>query len=251
MVTACIYFIRIRHVLGFALAFYLINLLMVCNIVFDIGATMGERLIFHASVGFVIVISWLLVTGISTIRGLRVQRTALAGVLVVVIALSACKTIERNKDWKNDSTLFFKDIEVSPNSFLVNVNVATMLVNQSDYEKNEPVRIANLRRGVRLYTRVINMQDNYVLGYLNRSIAYLKLGEADSMVADLERVKRLYPIHPQLPEMYYHAAMLYFDHKDYPKADSAMHMSQRLNPNVPEVGNAIRNIEAAAAGSTK
>ena len=241
------YFLKKRPVLSFAIAFYLINLLMVCNIIFDIGATMGERLIFHASVGFVIGVAWLLVKGIEKIKAVSIRKTALAGLMLVVVVLCGFKTIERNKDWKSDATLFFQDIKVSPNSFLVNVNVATMLVNQSDYEKDEQKRIANLHRGVALLTRVLKMQDNYVLGYMNRSVAYYKLGMADSMTADLNRVLKLYPIHPVLPEMYYHAGMLYMANRQFVQADSAMHRSYYLNPRVQDVKNEIGVIEDSLA----
>ncbi len=237
------YFLKKKPILSFAIAFYLINLLMVCNIVFDIGATMGERLIFHASVGFAIGLAYLLVKGIEMIRPVSNQKFAMAGLLLVVIVLCGFKTIERNKDWKSDATLFFQDINVSPNSFLVNVNVATMLVNQSDFEKDEAKKNANLHRAVSLFSRVIGMQDNYVLGILNRSIAYYKLGIADSMTADLNHVFKLYPIHPMLPEMYYRAGMLYFGNKQFMQADSAMKQSFRLNPRVTDVKNQILAIE--------
>ena len=241
------YFLKKRPVLSFAIAFYLINLLMVCNLFFDIGATMGERLIFHASAGFVIGMAYLLVKGIEKIKAISIRKTALAGLMLVVIVLCGFKTIERNKDWKSDATLFFQDIKVSPNSFLVNVNVATMLVNQSDYEKDEQKRIANLHRGVALLTRVLKMQDNYVLGYMNRSVAWYKLGMADSMTADLNRVLKLYPIHPVLPEMYYHAGMLYLANRRFVLADSAMHRSYYLNPRVQDVKNEIKIIEDSLA----
>jgi len=243
------YFLKKQPVLSFAIAFYLGNLLLVNNIFFDIGATLGERLIFHASVGFVIALAFLLVKGAGQLRGVRFRAVSLGAFMLLLIVLCGFKTIDRNKDWKSDSTLFFKDIHVSPNSFLVNVNVATMLVNQSDYEKNDQVRIANLHRGVSLYTRVLHMQDNYVLGYMNRSIAYYKLGMADSMVADLDRVLKLYPIHPVLPEMYYHAGVLYAGNRQYAQADSMMHRSMQLHPGIQEVTTAIRAIEDSVRAS--
>jgi hypothetical protein len=55
-----IYLVRRRNVLGFAIAFYLVNLLLVCNLIFNIGGTMGERLIYHSSVGFAIATAYLM-----------------------------------------------------------------------------------------------------------------------------------------------------------------------------------------------
>jgi len=243
---AMIWYFKRRSVLCFAIAFYLVNLLMVCNIIFDIGATMGERLIFHSSVGFCIAIAFLVYEGIGKIIPANNRKIALGGIVMVLVILGGYKTIARNSDWKNDGTLFMHDIEVSPNSFLINVNVAVMLVNQSDFEPDSKIRIANLHRGVGLFTKVLAMQDNYVLAYMNRSVAYLKLAQPDSMTADLDRVRTIYPIHPELPEMYYHAGMLYYSQKKYAQAASALQVSLKLNPYAKEAQNALIEVNQAA-----
>ncbi len=235
------YFFRKRSVLCFAIAFYLLNLLMVCNIIFDIGATMGERLIYHASLGFAIAASFLLYKGYERLRA-PVGKVALAGFMVLIIILAGFKTIARNRDWKNDESLFFRDIEASPNSFLVNANVACILVNKAEFEKDEKVKNADLRRGLALFNKVIAMQDNYVLAYMNRSVAYYKLGQADSMVMNLDKIRELYPIHPQLPEMYYHAGMLYFSNKQYARAAAVLQVSLKLYPRSSETKNALKAV---------
>jgi tetratricopeptide (TPR) repeat protein len=230
LIIAFVYFLIRRSVLAFAIAFYLVNWAMICNLVFDIGATMGERLIFHASLGFAIAVAYLLVKGVERLQGDRQRWGVLAVCMGGVIVLSGFKTITRNKDWKNDESLFMQDINTSPNSFLVNVNVATLLINRSDFERDEATRVSNVKRGVRLYTHVIEMQPDYVLGYMNRCVAYYKLGMADSMVADLNKVMQLYPIYPTLPVMYFHAATLYFRNKQYQQAEGAVMQSLKLDP---------------------
>jgi protein O-mannosyl-transferase len=239
------YFFKKRSVLCFAIAFYLLNLLLVNNFIFDIGATMGERLIYHASVGFVIAVAYLLYKGMERVKPVSRGKASLAGLLLLLIILCGFKTIERNKDWKNDETLFFHDVNVSPNSFLVNANVACMLVNKSDYEQDEQKRRAELERGVTLYTKVLGMQDNAVLAYMNRCVAYYKLQKPDSMMADLGKVMLLYPIHPLLPEMYYRAGMLYYSDKQYAQAASALQASLKLNPRSADAQKALNMANAA------
>ena len=234
-----VYFFRRRSVLCFAIGFYLLNLLMVNNFIFDIGATMGERLIYHASVGFVIAVAYLLLAFVEKIPAVPVRKFSLTALLAVVVVLCGFATIARNPDWKNDDTLCSKDINTCPNSFLLNANVACMLVNKSDDERDGPVKTAHLQRGVALYTKVIGMQKNYVPGYMNRSAAYFKLNEPDNMLADLDTVYSIYPIHPQLPAMYYHAGILCLDKKQYGKAEIALQNSLKLNPNSGEVRKAL------------
>ncbi len=240
-----VYYFRKRSVLCFAMTFYLFNLVMVNNFIFDIGATMGERLIYHASVGFVMAAAYLLIKGIDHIKSVHMGKVSLAAILLLLISLCGATTINRNKDWKNDQTLFFHDVTISPNSFLVNANVACMLVNNSDFEKDENKRQEELHRGVSLYNKVLGMQDNYVLGYMNRCVAYYKLEQPDSMMADLAQVMRIYPVHPQLPEMYYHAGMLYYSGRQYPKAMVALQTALKLYPRYADAQKALNDVNAA------
>ena len=234
-----------RNLLGFAIAFFLANLLMVNNFVFDIGATMGERLIYHSSLGFAIAIGCLQYHLVDWIKSPLVARLLLALVMLILIALCGYKTINRNKDWKNDETLYFQDIKTSPNSFLISSNVASLLVNNSDFEPNEQKRIAQLRAGIQLFDKVLDMQRNYVLGYMNRAVAYLKLNNADSLVLNLDIIRNLYPIHQQLPEMYFYAGDLYQRKSRLQEAKAAFRISLELNPRFEPAEKGIKSVDSA------
>ncbi len=247
LVFAFIYLLIKRHLLSFGVGFYLINLALVCNLFFNIGATMGERLIYHSSVGFVIIIAYFIVLGTEQIKREHERRTFTIGTMTLLVLLCGYKTMSRNADWKNDTTLFAQDINVVPNSFLVNVNVATTLVNNSEYVKDKNKRAADLHRGVVLLSKAIKMQDNYVLGYMNRSIAYMKLGLPDSMSMDLNRVMQLYPMHPQLPIMYVYAGQYFFGNKQYDKAYNSMLSALRLIPDYFPARNEMRIMDSSLA----
>ena len=229
-VVAVVLAIR-RHLLAFAVSFYLLNLLLVNNFLFDIGATMGERLIFHSSLGFVIALAY---GAAALVTKEKVSSRAMTLALLLVTVAAGYKTTARNRDWKNNGTLFLKDIEASPNSFLVNLNVATILCNRTDYEPDSTRRRADLERAIPLFDKVIGMQENFVLGYMNRAIACLKLGAPDKMVADLDAVRRIYPIYPQLLPMYYRAAQLYLAKQNAESAKRVVQKGLQLNPNDPD-----------------
>jgi tetratricopeptide (TPR) repeat protein len=134
-----------------------------------------------------------------------------------------------------------------PNSFLVNANVATTLVNRSDFEPDEQKRVGELRRGIGLFQKVIAMQNNYVLGYMNLSVAYLKLGVLDSVMFNLNKVRVLYPIHPQLPQMYFYAGQDYYAKKEYAKADTAWHIVLQLMPGFVPAQQGIRAVDSISS----
>ena len=188
--------------IGFALAFYLLHLLLVNNIIFNIGATMGERLIFHSSVGFAVIIAWLLVKGTEALKPVKNAHIALGALVGVIVLLMGFKTVTRNKDWTNDKTLFFQDIKVAPNSVLVNGNVAAALVTMSDQEKVDSTRVRLLREAIKVLDKATSIHPKFVAGYLNKGIAYYKLGNMDSAKICLDSVRVNYPNYPSLKTLY-------------------------------------------------
>ena len=190
-------------VVSFALAFYLLHLLLVNNTVFDIGATMGERLIFHSSVGFSIIMALLIVKALDYLNTERTKMAALSVLMGVVTLVSGYITVTRNLDWKNDATLFGADIKTTPNSILVNANVAAACISKVDFEKDPKVKDEQLHYAIGLLDHAIALHHNsFVAGFLNRGIAWYKLGDIDKAKANMDSVKMFYPSYPTLKGMY-------------------------------------------------
>jgi len=137
-----------KHVLGFALGVYVAFLLMIGNVLMDIGATMGERLMFHSSIGFCIFLAWLILEGLDKAKAVNIslKRTALIGVMAAVVFLYGCKAWERNWDWKSDITLFIKDANTMPHSVLVLGNAGARWIDLADTKwfTRKPGEDANL-----------------------------------------------------------------------------------------------------------
>lgn len=137
-----------KHVLGFAFAVYIAFLLMIGNVLMDIGATMGERLMFHSSIGFCMFLAWLILEGFEKAKAvnLSLKRVALVGIMGLVIFLYGCKAWERNWDWKSDITLFIKDANTMPNSVLVLGNAGARWIDLADTKwfTRKPGEQANL-----------------------------------------------------------------------------------------------------------
>ena len=200
---------RKRSLLCFAIAFYLFHLLMVCNIVFDIGATMGERLIYHSSMGFAIAVAWLLVKGAEKIKPVVTGQRALAGFMGVIVVFAGIVTIPRNAAWKNDGTLFAADLKVVPNSVLVLANVAASYITIADMQGTVAEKNDYLFKSIALLNHALQIHPKFVAAYLNRGIAYYKLDSIDKAKENFDAVKMLYPTYPTLPGMYKLASDFY------------------------------------------
>lgn len=233
------YFLKRRHVLSFAIAFYIGNLLLINNIIFNIGGTMGERLIYHSSLGFCMAVAYGLNMGVQKIGQEAMGRVALAGCLLLVIGLFSFKTIDRNQYWKNDHTLFFEDIKVAPNSVLVNADVASSYVNMSDYIKDEKKKEESIRNGIKYFSRAIEINPAFVSGYLNRGMAYFKLKVPDSAIYNLKKVQELYPRYPKLDEMFFNVGVNFYVEQKFPQAIDAWQHSLKSNPQYPQALNAL------------
>lgn len=219
-----------RHVLSFALAFYLLNLLIVCNLIFNIGGTMGERLVFHSSVGFCIIVAYFLYKAMEMIKPAATGRMAIMGCVVLITALYGFKTIDRNQYWKNDEILFAEDIKTTPNSVLVNSNVASSYINMAEAEKDTVKKFEALRTGVKYYNKVLEIHPTFVSGFMNRGVAYLKLGIPDSARFNYDMARKLYPNYPKLYEVYYNLGVCYYLSGRLPEAITIWQQVTQMEP---------------------
>jgi hypothetical protein len=225
-----------RHVLGFAIITYYAFLFLVSNFVFNLGLTMHEGLLFQASIGIAIAFAWLLLTGFDKLNTLAfsVKRTLLLGCLSIVVFLYGCKTWERNWDWKNDVTLFLKDVKTSPNSVLVLGNAGARWIDLADTKEITGValpgqdstlfndyngtlhiteeevreggyankREAALKKGIGYLKHAVELHPRYVNGFLNLGLASYKLGNDREAIFYWKQAERLYPKNPYLENYY-------------------------------------------------
>lgn len=192
-----------RNILAFPVFFYLLNLFMVSNFVVDIGATMGERLAFHSSLGFVILIAYGAFYVTRKMPALT-RRNILGGCMAALLVLCAAECIPRNAEWKNDVTLFTHDVNVVPNSTMVLGNAGARYIELADEikDKDKAKQNAYLRLSIHCLEKAISMDKSYVTSYLNLGVAYYSLNEPDSAKMYWDIAKKQYPDHPKL-KIYY------------------------------------------------
>jgi hypothetical protein len=205
-----------RHILAFACIFFLSFFMLVNNILFDIGATMGERLIYHSSLGFCIVVAWLVIKGTEKLQAsVSVKQALVSVVSLLVLTGYGYKTIARNPDWKNDYTLFTRDVRYISNSALTNGNAGAQYYNKG-YEdlKSSPAPnqadsalfLAYVDTAIIYLDRALKIHPRYVASYINRALCYSTKGNIDSAIIDWKFAASYFNgRHPSLIE---HARML-------------------------------------------
>jgi tetratricopeptide (TPR) repeat protein len=181
-----------RHVLGLALAFYFVPLAIISNIFFNIGAPMGERLVYHSSIGFCIIVAWLLYKGFEKLNS-PAASWGLAVAVVLLVSCSAMATIKRNKDWKNDATLFLADVEKVPNSLLANNNAAAACMGYAKQVGEGPERTAWFEKAIAYYTHALSVDSTYAIALLNRGLCYYNLHYPARALPDWLKVRQYNP----------------------------------------------------------
>lgn len=214
MLVATVVLFFKRNILSFALAFYVLHLLLVSNLIMDLGATMGERLIYHSSLGFVIFIGVLAISFINKNTEQKWKPIVLVLLVSTITCWSAIKTIARNAQWKNDTNLFIADAATVPNSALVNGNAGKAYIDLSEKPENKAQEAELLKKAIYHLNRSVTIHSEYVNGYLNIGVAYFKLKEYDKALSYWETAKRIYPNNPflkrnikLLSSVYYNNAM--------------------------------------------
>ena len=102
-------------------------------------AAMAERYLFVPSIGFCLIVAYLLLKLFSikfTAKDKAYIPSAPAVVLGIILVLFAAKTYARNFDWKDNLTLFESGTETSPNSYRTNECYAYECLKQAEKEDN-------------------------------------------------------------------------------------------------------------------
>lgn len=228
-----------KKTMAFPVFFYLLCLSLVSNLLMDIGATMGERLIFHSSLGFTILISYAVFTLIKK-WDINKKRILLLGLSSVLVIGFGYETMARNLDWKNDMTLFTHDVKLATNSTMLNGNAGARFIDMAQHASDSADRIHKLDTAI-MYLRksiFLHKRSAYVSSDLNMGDAYLALQMPDSAKYYWNIVKRAYPDYPNLQQYYAILSKLYLSiasrdgfHGNYAAATQEIYKAIRVDPN--------------------
>ncbi|MBI4947434.1 MAG: DUF1736 domain-containing protein [Bacteroidetes bacterium] len=210
-----------RNWIAFAIAFYLSHLFLVSNLAMPIGATMGERLIYHSSLGFIMVAAFGLLTllnrlsqphpqplsqgrGEETLKGEGNEKRKMIFVvlLVLLVVPMGYKTMARNPDWETDNILFMHDAWVVPNSVLANGNSGKAFIELTQVTKDTTQRRILLDSAIYHLDKAVTIHPKYVNGYLNLGLAFFQKRDLDKAEYYWGQARKYFPSHPFFRQSY-------------------------------------------------
>ncbi|HAW19998.1 MAG TPA: hypothetical protein DCX14_07440 [Flavobacteriales bacterium] len=140
-------------ILGYGALFYLGTFILFSNLFFDIGAFMNERFLFIPSLGFTIILAWLLVEKLGSKAGMIIAA-------VLILGYSA-KTIDRNGAWKSDKSLAMADVGVSDGSAKVKMTMGSELLDEAKEPKNASRRQQILKEAEKYELQSLKIYPGY------------------------------------------------------------------------------------------
>lgn len=132
LIWLAIHYRKMNKELGFGAGLFIFPYLMVSNLIKPVGTIMGERLMYFSSLGFIIILSFLL-SKLYSIN--KVGRKLFYGILSILIIFYGARTIIRNNDWKDSKTLFSATVKESPNSLITRTALAGVYIRADEWDK--------------------------------------------------------------------------------------------------------------------
>ena len=172
--------------ISFGLLFYLLSLSIVSNIVFPIGTNMSERFLFMPSLGILISLVYL---AISRIKAMKM----VIGLAALCIVAMGAKTIDRNKVWKDDFTLFTSDVKTNPRSAKLLNAAGGALTTKSASMAQGPERTQNLNQAIEYLNKAVSIHPGYRNAYLLLGNAHYYLENYEASVENFDKALAVDP----------------------------------------------------------
>lgn len=150
--------------LSYAAWFYLIPLFIVSNILFPVGTFMNERFVYMSSLGFCMAFTYLLTVKVPPYFQSQKHFEKISLVmLITILLLFSIRTITRNEVWKDNFTLFTRDVLVASNSIKCNIAAGGEWMKIAEKETDSVNRIliyekslGYLEKAISLYPKATN-----------------------------------------------------------------------------------------------
>lgn len=184
-----------KKILSYCIWLYLVPLSVVSNIVFPVGTFMSERFLYISSLGFCIMMAYLVIKKIpGTIKNPNISRTFPYWVLIPVVILYSFKTIDRNHDWKDNYTLFTTDIKTSPNSAKGNTIVGETFYKKAKDIESKSIKENYLKKAIPYLQKALKIHPGYEGAWILLGDAYRDLGDYDNAEKCFKEVVRIKPL---------------------------------------------------------
>jgi len=195
MTAYSLFFLKNTSLLSFCILYFFTTISVGTNFIIDLGTPMAERMLFQPSLAFCIAAAFLFLK----FNNSRKMLSAIC--LLTILILFSIKTVARNSDWKNNETLFFADINSSPNSARVNLYTCEQYIKKALGQENENLKHEYLTKAVYYGERSLKIHPKFAYSYVRLGYAYTFLQDYLKAADMWKIVYRMEPTDPEAKKM--------------------------------------------------
>lgn len=181
---------------AFPIFFFLANIALVSNFVFQVNVIMAERFVFQPSMGFAIVLAWVIMT-VSHKLTLNFKRVAIISGMSGLVIICGAEVVQRNEKWQSNTLIFTTDVKTCPNSALLNAAAGYEYVEMAGTMPDGQHKTMLLRdTAMPMLRKSLAMDSLFENSYVMLGVAYYHLGIPDSAKAFWDKLRMTYPLNP-------------------------------------------------------
>jgi protein O-mannosyl-transferase len=210
----------------FWLVFFVITLLPTLTPL-KISWIVAERYVYLGALGVVVVVAMILDKILEFSENSRMVGYF---ALVLIVGGLSVRTVIRNRDWKNEDTLWMATAAVAPSGQQIHNNLGDVYARQGNYQK-----------AVEEFTLATQINPNYADAYHNLANTYQAMGQNDLA---LENYQKAASINPQLWQSYQNMAAIYFAQGNFDLAEENIKKALEANPSDQNLQENLKLIEA-------
>ncbi len=195
---------REKHVISYALFFFLVTIAMFANIYRPVPGIIGERFLLIPSVAFSIVLAWLIFKLFKAVpesavnKGSRIMFVMIFTGLILIPY--SYKTVKRNAAWYTDLSLYNADMPYLENSVKAHDLMGNTTMRKIERELAQPVNVAKfimpeISKALKHFKRAVEIWPEHASSWKNMGMIYNHPRIAEHLVAkgdtaDFMRFKR-------------------------------------------------------------
>lgn len=254
---------RKAHNLSFAFLWMGALLAPVLNARWLPAAVFAERYLYLPSIGFCWLVAWAATKAwratpaekASPAQRLLWQTMAVA--LGIVAILYGVRTIRRNRDWRDDETVYRRILDEQPDAQFIRTNLGVVYYDRGDIAGAEREWLrslgplppyastlndlgllrANQKRydeAIAYYQQAIRVRPNYADPYKNLAVTYAEMGRIDDAEREFRQAVALAPLNSSVRNAYGHFLL---DQSRPAEAQEQFSASAANDPNSDALGN--------------
>lgn len=181
---------RSKPEIGFGILFFFISIALVTNIFSLIGTTYANRLIYAPSLGIILSLVIIVFSLFKAEQTPKWQSGAVLTSLLIGV-LFAIQTIQRNKVWESNTTLFTADLQNSPNSARVQFNYGVVMMNTAG--EGASANKSQLQLAASSFKKAISIDSLDANSFTNLGVVEYRLNHYDQSVLYTQRALSLNP----------------------------------------------------------